>query len=753
MQGALSTVILIRAVLGFLFAWSATQLEALMWATRTIPSQVDRIWMFVRDFANMGFILALIIMAFGTIFNIHKYTFRDVFMWFLISALLINFSLPIGKYIIQTGDGLSHVVITTTEKALGGPLWQTIAGRGLVVQKVTGNLASDLTCSIAGPLATYVASKFIPGVDAAKCGGTLTEVILAVIYLLFAILAYLVVLVMLLARAPVLWVLLIVSPIAWLGLALPNLNGLWKAWWKHFISWVFWFPAYLGILMLLMILLTARDQNPFNFATATGGDIFAQIFGLNDLIFFIISLFFLVGGVIASFKVGHFIGGSAGMVGDWIQERVQKLPVVPVRSGGRWKMIGVEGAVKGLYEGAQAPFKRLAESQEEKEKLFKAGVAKRFTEGANVVGGALKKTPFGFHLPDDKEYEKGVLKNIQHEAELLENTVKNEKILKEELEHIKENKQEGSDHHLALQYLQAKNGWFSENEEGLHELEDALSRVGGSGTKAGKELLKLTTKNDMNFIEDSRKAMELIQKAKDEGKELDKGIQVALHAGFAKSLPDIKHVKEYFRLTENESYEEKEKVKDQVKESLKKLYRTLDEREKALTASDDEVPNKAKKLVATIMKESDQIKEFRVYDKAVLAYGRGSAKAHELLEAISTKSPLMGKEFALREKGIDLSTIGVGDIEEAFKYSTLDKVAEASDELWKSNAFKEILTKRVAAQEELDRTQKAEGTHRQHDGGGRKYLKDLAKVTTSGEKRKVIREIVDDYIRRGIWTN
>src|SRR3989344_7074303 len=72
---------------------------------------VDESWKIMRNFANMFFIVALIVMAFATIFNITKYEARTLFPKFLISALLINFSLVLGVLVIDASQVLSNTFL------------------------------------------------------------------------------------------------------------------------------------------------------------------------------------------------------------------------------------------------------------------------------------------------------------------------------------------------------------------------------------------------------------------------------------------------------------------------------------------------------------------------------------------------------------------------------------------------------------------------------------------------------------------
>src|SRR5262245_9032980 len=100
----LTTVIpglyIVREVIGTQIGLIGNALAMLTGINTYIAQPVRDIWKIVRNLCNMFFILILIIMAFGTIFNIHGYTFRDMFIHFLIAALLINFSLTISEYIL-----------------------------------------------------------------------------------------------------------------------------------------------------------------------------------------------------------------------------------------------------------------------------------------------------------------------------------------------------------------------------------------------------------------------------------------------------------------------------------------------------------------------------------------------------------------------------------------------------------------------------------------------------------------------------
>src|SRR3989344_5859105 len=100
-------------IVGWALGWMVTTLS---WVVNlriyTNVPVIQESWKIMRDFANMFFIIALIVMAYGTIFNIKGYDFRSLIPRFLIIALLINFSLVLGGLIIDATQVLNNTFLT-----------------------------------------------------------------------------------------------------------------------------------------------------------------------------------------------------------------------------------------------------------------------------------------------------------------------------------------------------------------------------------------------------------------------------------------------------------------------------------------------------------------------------------------------------------------------------------------------------------------------------------------------------------------
>ena len=207
---------------------------------------VQESWEIVRNFANMLFIIVLIVMAFGTIFNVPGYDKRLI-PRFLIAALLINFSLVIGNVLIGWTQSLSNVFLGAIGD-VGARIAEGVSIADLFKQSLTNPFTVD------GRLWTETITVFI------------NILLLAVV--LFSLL---VLLVLTIIRIPILWALLIVSPVAWMAYILPSTNGISQKWWKEFIGWNLFLPIYLFFIYFGTFFLANQQRVISGIAAESGG--------------------------------------------------------------------------------------------------------------------------------------------------------------------------------------------------------------------------------------------------------------------------------------------------------------------------------------------------------------------------------------------------------------------------------------------------------------------------------------------------
>jgi hypothetical protein len=232
-----------------------------------IYSFFENTWASIKDFALSLVRIFILIVGIMTIFRVREYEARKTLVSVLVAALLVSFSLVIGKQIIQWGNEFTKFVGNFF--GLGGP-----GGYVLNVAQVYGNLANALFAHFGENVwkiftADGEISRFFTK--------TLWIIMLiAISYWVFAFVSIYISFVLIalgivfLLRLIYLVCLLIVSPIAFLtaGLRTKEIRQIfggflnWEGWWPKFLEWVF-----IGIVLLiwlgvgLKILDVLRAQN------------------------------------------------------------------------------------------------------------------------------------------------------------------------------------------------------------------------------------------------------------------------------------------------------------------------------------------------------------------------------------------------------------------------------------------------------------------------------------------------------------
>ncbi len=248
---------------------------------------VQAFWPVALGLANLGFMLALVIIALLTVLRLEVGGgARRLLPKLFIGALLVNFSLVIGGLILD----VTRVLI-----ALIPPMFNTGSLRDLpfTVVKVFDNAAGT-------PNLNIVFTKFTPW------GETIGLVTSAVVWwvtdLAVGVLAF-----GLLMRYIFLIVLLIISPFAYLFVAFPGLTGLSKRWWTAFLKYAFYGPV-----AIFMVVLGVRvvGENIFLRTINTGKDsLDTALVGMLDAV--VLSLFFFAAAVAG--KYAGIIGSAAAV--------------------------------------------------------------------------------------------------------------------------------------------------------------------------------------------------------------------------------------------------------------------------------------------------------------------------------------------------------------------------------------------------------------------------------------------------------
>ncbi len=275
-------------------------------------------WTVMRDFANMFFIVALIIMAFATIFDVSGYDFRSMVGRFLIAAVVMNFSLVLCKLFLQFTDIISSVFIT----ALGD---------------ISGQLGQGLNLGILVPKGTNLAN-----VNAFAQAGITTGFtgIFAVIFIGVLLVSMSTAAAFIFVRIPILWYLMIFAPIAIVLNIFPGTKKSFGGWLDMLLGWGLYLPIFLFYLYFGMFFLAHQGD----ILAVIGKDAFSGSPIKEGLVSFqvaftyFLACFFILGGVkyanntsfIASAHVTdwskkpfQWASQKAGLTGAWQKRKAR----------------------------------------------------------------------------------------------------------------------------------------------------------------------------------------------------------------------------------------------------------------------------------------------------------------------------------------------------------------------------------------------------------------------------------------------
>jgi len=211
----------------------------------------------VLDVANMGFVLAIIIMAFGTILRLQSYGMKQMLWKLIVAALLVNFSLSIASIFINFTNslGLFFIERASPNNDLGA-FTENLAD-ALNVSKLTGS-----TIDPKNPGSDF----FNYQADQLK---GLISIILALIVTFLLVVIFFTVALLLLVRLVKLAILVILMPFAWMFWVLPLYSDLAKKWWDNFLEWTFFFPATSFFLYLTILTFTQLGEQISGTTAAT----------------------------------------------------------------------------------------------------------------------------------------------------------------------------------------------------------------------------------------------------------------------------------------------------------------------------------------------------------------------------------------------------------------------------------------------------------------------------------------------------
>ncbi len=285
-------------------------------------------WGVVRDLFNIIFIFALLFSAFATIFQIQKYHLRNILKNVIIMALLINFSWPIARVIIDFSNILMFFFLGD--------------GNGL-----------QLAARVSEGKGLH--NILLAGADIRQFG-SMGNVVLIDIFMFIYMITMLTVAFQFIIRLVALLMLMVFAPIGFAGAAIPRMEGLSSSWWSAFLKYCFAGPVMMFMVVLasfIMVETNKANEGTIFVATKTGA--FENFLG--NAVAFTVPMAILWGAIIASGKLGdagsNFVTSKAKSAlrrgGDFVTR-----PVVGVGKGAVGSATGVAKRAGRAFPGVAA---------------------------------------------------------------------------------------------------------------------------------------------------------------------------------------------------------------------------------------------------------------------------------------------------------------------------------------------------------------------------------------------------------------
>lgn len=284
-------------------------------------------WVIVRDIANMFFIVALLLIAFGTMLGLsgNDYNYKTALPRFVMMAILVNFSRTICGLIIDFSQVVMLTFVNGFKEAAGGNFVDAF--------QITQLMQMDQ-----------------PGEQPDFQWSVTLSMILALAFVCVASVVIIIMIAVLVVRIVYLWLLIVLSPLAFLSSAIPvgKAKGFYSDWWDKFNNQVLVGPFLAFFLWLALISVASGGIAEDGFNTAEEGtgetdEIMTQPgfrnIGTDGIQQFIIAIGLMLGGV----AMAQQMSGAAVSAGKGIAKGAGKMAWRGTKLGAR---LGYQGARK-----------------------------------------------------------------------------------------------------------------------------------------------------------------------------------------------------------------------------------------------------------------------------------------------------------------------------------------------------------------------------------------------------------------------
>lgn len=268
-------------------------------------------WGIARDFTNLGFILAIIFIAFATMLRIDSYGIKKLFTRLVVVALLVNFTIAISGVILNASNTVTDYFITLSSNNTAG---QT------PIQGMVLNLASATNGQkLLKPILNEQGGASFELAPTAGFLQVFAGLAFSAIFMVAGVAVFAALAIMLFIRYFAISILIIVAPLAWLTFAIPPVAKYFRMWWTQMLRAAFFLPITMFFLYLTIIMATnetfSKAPNSINViagASTSGFTDTSQGGSFSDYARMLLTLSLMVGGLIAGERFG-VAGAATGM--------------------------------------------------------------------------------------------------------------------------------------------------------------------------------------------------------------------------------------------------------------------------------------------------------------------------------------------------------------------------------------------------------------------------------------------------------
>lgn len=337
---------------------------------------IYEVWLIVRDFLNIFFILVLLFSAFATIFQLDKYEYKRTIPMLVIMALLVNFSFPVARFVIDLAN-VPMYFFSQNIFGVDGP------------NEITSGILSG----------TKMQNILIPGVDNNKDlkDFETTHLLAATICMFLFGISFLVLAILMLVRMIALAILVMFSPIGFVGMITPALQSFAKGWWDKLFKWAFYGP--IAVMFVLVSVIVMKSAGDSIYPSAGAGGVFQSTgSSVNDnmvsaVAFFTIPIVLFWIAITSTEKYSNDISGLGikwgSQLGRWgaRQARGGSVWTAKLLPKGVDRLSGnrISGSMLGIREAWRNRRGWGGKDMKERQELASARMEGRFTRGGSAA--------------------------------------------------------------------------------------------------------------------------------------------------------------------------------------------------------------------------------------------------------------------------------------------------------------------------------------------------------------------------------